>query len=103
MSTILLLLIGVIAPWAVHLSPPRQRAFALVGVIAVLLLFWIFAQNPLGRWELWAGLAAGVLSVLFLAGGGRGGRGRPSVGTRRRAAPPADDLDDLGDAPTGGL
>lgn len=104
MSAILLLLIGAIAPWAVHLAPPRQRAFALVGVIAVFLLYWIFAENPLARWETWAGLAVGILSVLFLAGGGRGGRGRGRPSRPRPArAPEADPLDDLGDEPTGGL
>ena len=46
MSTILLLVISIVAPWTVHLAPPRQRALALVGVIAVFLLYGIFAENP---------------------------------------------------------
>ena len=91
MSTILLLVISIVAPWTVHLAPPRQRALALVGVIAVFLLYGIFAENPLTQWEMWAGLAAGILTVMFLAGGtgaGRGSRPRASV-TDAAAAQPA--------------
>lgn len=95
MSTVLLLIVGLVAPWTVHLAPPRQRLLALVGVVAVLLLYLIFAENPLARWELWAGLAAGVLSVLLLAGRGRRDGPRPP----RRAAP----LEDVGGQPTGEL
>ena len=75
MSTILLLIIAAAAPWVVHLAPPRQRALALVGVVAVLLLFGIFAFNPILTWQLWAGLAVGVATVLLAAGAGRQGRG----------------------------
>lgn len=83
MSTILLLIISILAPWVVHLAAPRQRPLALVGVLTVFLLYGIFAENPLVRWEMWAGLAAGVLTVLFLAGGAAGG-GRPSSPRRPR-------------------
>ena len=55
MSTILLLVISLLAPWMVHLAPPRQRPLALVGVVAVFLLYGIFAENPLMQWEMWAG------------------------------------------------
>ena len=98
MSTILLLIISILAPWVVHLAAPRQRALALVGVLAVFLLYGIFAENPLVRWEMWAGLAAGVLTVLFLVGGigGGGGRGRPARPRRPRQGP----LDE-GNEPTG--
>ena len=100
MSTILLLIIAILAPWVVHLAAPRQRPLALVGVIAVFLLYGIFAENPLLRWELWAGLTAGVLTVLFLVGGGMGGA-KPR-GRRPRRAPQADPLDDGGgNEPTG--
>ena len=75
MSTILLLIIAAAAPWVVHLAPPRQRALALVGVVAVLLLFGIFAFNPLLTWQLWAGLAVGVGTVFLAANAGRQGRG----------------------------
>lgn len=102
MSTVLLLLIGAIAPWTVHLAPPRQRAFALVGVIAVFLLYWIFAENPFAGWETWAGLAVGILSVLFLAGAGRGGR-RTRAPRRPAAASAPEEDEDFGDHPTGGL
>lgn len=100
MSTILLLLIALLAPWVVHLAAPRQRALALVGVIAVFLLYGIFAENPLVRWEFWAGLAAGVVTVLVLAAGGGGAmRGRSR---RPRRPRPGDPLDDGGGGePTG--
>jgi peptidoglycan/LPS O-acetylase OafA/YrhL len=76
---ILLLVIGLAAPWTVHLASPRQRPLALVAVIAVLLLFGIFASNPLASWGLWAGLAVGLASVLLLAGGAlRGGASPPA-------------------------
>ena len=93
MSTILLLVIALLAPWVVHLAAPRQRPLALVGVIVVFLLYGIFAENPLLQWEMWAGLAAGILTVLFLAGGAVSS-GRPrSRGARggRRATPASDD------------
>ena len=99
MSTILLLVIALVAPWTVHLAPPRQRPLALVGVVAVFLLYGIFAENPLLQWELWAGLAAGILTVLFLSGGAGSRGGRASGGSRadrQRAR-----LEDSGDPPTG--
>ena len=43
MSSVVLFLIGFVAPWAVHLVTPRQRPVALIGVVLVLLLFAIFA------------------------------------------------------------
>lgn len=86
MDTILLLLIAVASPWVVHLAPPRQRALALVGVVAVLLLYAIFASNPVTAWQLWVGLAAGLLTVLFVAGGIRAGGAGRSAQARRRAS-----------------
>lgn len=72
---ILLIVIAAAAPWTVHLAPARQRPLALVAVLAVLLLFGIFASNPLTSWGFWAGLVVGLLSVLVVASGGlrRGG------------------------------
>ena len=99
MSTILLLVIALIAPWVVHLAAPKQRPLALVGVIAVFLLYGIFAENPLLQWEMWAGLAAGILTVLFLAGGAAGGHGGGRSPRRRR--PPRQDPFDDGNEPTG--
>jgi hypothetical protein len=99
-STILLLIIAILAPWVVHLAAPRQRALALVGVLAVFLLYGIFAENPLVRWEMWAGLAAGVLTVLFLVGGvggGGGGSGR----RRSRRRPVRSPAFEEGNEPTG--
>ncbi|WP_217924280.1 hypothetical protein [Miltoncostaea oceani] len=99
MSTILLLIISILAPWVVHLAAPRQRALALVGVLAVFLLYGIFAENPLTQWEMWAGLAAGVLTVLFLVGGiGGGGGGRTRAPRTRRPRP---STYDEGNEPTG--
>lgn len=103
MSTILLLVIALAAPWTVHLAPPRQRPLALVSVIAVFLLYGIFASNPLGRWETWAGLAAGVLTVLLLASSGPGGAGRRGGGRRGGRARSRPRLDDAGNEPTGEL
>lgn len=101
MSTILLLVVALLAPWVVHLAAPRQRALALVGVIVVFLLYGIFAENPVVRWEMWAGLAAGILTVLFLAGGAMSG-GRPRSGGRSRRPPRGGSgLDDEMDEPTG--
>lgn len=100
MSTILLLVIAIVAPWTVHLAPPRQRPLALVGVVAVFLLYGIFAENPLTRWEMWAGLAAGVLTVLFLAGGAGAGGGRG--GRPREPRRPRGGFEG-GDEPTGEL
>jgi hypothetical protein len=102
-STILLLVISLLAPWVVHLAAPRQRPLALVGVIVVFLLYGIFAENPLLQWEMWAGLAAGVLTVLFLAGGGLpgGGGGRSRSGGRSRRPRGGSGLDDEMDEPTG--
>ena len=100
MSTILLLVIAILAPWVVHLAAPKQRPLALVGVVAVFLLYGIFAQNPLLQWEMWAGLAAGVLTVLFLAGGGIGG-GRSRSRRPRSRRPRSDSTFDEGNEPTG--
>ncbi|MGD9572360.1 MAG: hypothetical protein AB7V62_10770 [Thermoleophilia bacterium] len=106
MSTILLLIISILAPWVVHLAAPRQRALALVGVIAVFLLYGIFAENPLTQWEMWAGLAAGILTVLFLVGGvggggGGGGRSRSSRGRSRRPRSGGSSPLDEANEPTG--
>lgn len=94
MNTILLLAIAVLAPWTVHLAPPRQRPLALVGVVAVFLLFGIFAANPLTGWEMWAGLAVGIVTVLFWtsqSGGGGAPRRRPPSGRTRTRGPFDDD------------
>lgn len=104
MSTILLLVISIVAPWTVHLAPPRQRPLALVGVIAVFLLYGIFAENPLTQWEMWAGLAAGILTVMFLAGGASAGRGgRPRGGGTRPAPRRTRPRFEEGNEPTGEL
>ena len=67
--------------------------------MAVLLLYGIFVENPLLQWELWAGLAAGILTVLFLAGGAGSRGARSSGGSRADRRGPASQ--DSGDHPTG--
>ena len=97
LSGLLLLLIGLVSPWVVHLAPPRQRPLALVGVVAVLLLFAIFATNPILAWQMWAGLAAGVVSILAvtaMSGGGGLHLGRGG-GSRRPSTRPRRDQEDL--------
>jgi len=89
-SSVVLFLIGFVAPWAVHLVTPRQRPVALIGVVLVLLLFAIFAgRNPVTGWEFWVGLLAGVIALLAIAAGGFGrSRRRPrrrGAGSRRDA------------------
>jgi hypothetical protein len=79
---LILLLIAAVSPWIVHLAPPRQRLLALVGVVAVLLMFGIFVRNPLTAWEFWVGLAAGLVSVVGLAATGGGGGLRRLTGSR---------------------
>jgi hypothetical protein len=99
-NSVLLLAIGALSPWTVHLAPPKQRPLALVGVVAVFLLYGIFAENPLPQWEMWAGLVVGVISVMFLAGaipgGGRGGRPHRSGGSRSRRHGVSSQDDDAG-------
>lgn len=70
MTSLLLLLIAAIAPWTVHLAPPRQRLLALVGMVGVLMLYAIFVGNPLTQWEFWVGLAVGLVSVIGMAKSG---------------------------------
>lgn len=96
MSDIAILIIAVLGPWAVHLAPPRQRPLAMVLIIALLLLVGIFARNPLTTWELWAGLAAGLLTVAAVgAMGGRAQHGprpprdRMKKGRRREPIDPS--------------
>ncbi len=67
MSSILLLIIALAAPWVVQLAPPRKRLIALVAAVAVLLLIGIVSSNPLVMWQLWVGLLIGVLSVVLFA------------------------------------
>lgn len=88
---IFLLLIGIIAPWVIHLAPPRQRPLGLVAVVAAYLLYAIFVANPISAWQMWAGLAIGVVSVLgYVAVTDGGGlRGPPRslrTSSRRRRA-----------------
>ncbi len=87
MSSILLLIIAIAAPWVVQLAPPRQRPVALVAAIAVLLLFGIFSGNPITKWEFWVGLIIGIGSIVVWLNMGRGGRGRSRWEEEERADP----------------
>lgn len=85
MTSVLLFGIALLAPWVVHLAPPRRRLLAIALIVGALLLFLIFASNPFTSWVFWVGLALGILSILGLAafggggsGGGRSSGGRPS-------------------------
>ena len=79
-GTIVILVIAVLAPWVVHLAPPRQRPLALVCAIGVLLIVGIFFQNPLVTWEFWLGLIIGIGSVVLVA---RRGMRMPAVRSSR--------------------
>ncbi|MEQ8833146.1 MAG: hypothetical protein RIB67_01725 [Miltoncostaeaceae bacterium] len=98
MNTGVLLAISVLAPWIVHIAPPRQRALALVGVVTLLLLYGIFAANPLTGWALWGGLAAGLVSLMLL-GGFVGGGGRRPPRRRPPGRAPVDDSGSTGEIP----
>lgn len=99
MIALLLLLIAEILPWIVHLAPARQRPLALVGAVAVVMLFGIFVQNPLFAWEFWVGLIAGVVSVVGLSAAGGSGGGRRGGRSARGPRSPFRGYDD--GAPTG--
>lgn len=86
MRDIAILLIAVLGPWAVHLAPPRQRPLALVLIVALLLLIGIFASNPLTTWHLWAGLAAGFLTVAAVGAMGSRSQGGPRPPRAKRGA-----------------
>jgi peptidoglycan/LPS O-acetylase OafA/YrhL len=91
-TTIVILVIAVLAPWVVHLAPPRQRPLALVCAVGVLLIVGIFIANPLGTWEFWLGLVIGIGSVVVVSRRGtQSGIGRS---TRRRRDADRYDEDD---------
>jgi len=94
-ASIVILVIAVLAPWVVHLAPPRQRPLALVCAIGVLLIVGIFFRNPLATWEFWLGLIIGIGSVVFTARRGVRPRLRRSSRQRRRAAHHDDDDETL--------
>lgn len=87
MGSILLLIIALAAPWVVQIAPPRQRPVALVGAAAVLLLYGIFARNPLPMWQFWVGLVIGILSVVLWINMGTRTRGRSRWQDEEEAEP----------------
>ncbi|MSO44435.1 MAG: hypothetical protein EXQ74_03855 [Thermoleophilia bacterium] len=76
MSSILLLVIAIVAPWVVHLVSPRQRLVAVVAAVAVLLLYGVFTGNPLVMWQLWVGVIIGIGSVVLWLNMASGTRSR---------------------------
>jgi hypothetical protein len=83
-TTIVILLIAILAPWVVHLAPPSQRPLTLVCAIGLLLIIGIFLENPLATWVFWVGLVIGIGSVVIVA---RRGIRLPARGRRRRTEP----------------
>jgi len=65
MTSALVLIVGAAVPWVVHLAAPRQRLIALAAAIIVIVLFTLFSSvNPVLSWQLWVGLAAGLITVV---------------------------------------
>jgi hypothetical protein len=90
-TTLVILVIAVLAPWVVHLAPPRQRPLALVCSVGILLIIGIFVANPLGAWAFWLGLVIGIGSLVFASRRGMHARvGR----SRRRKRDDHDHFDD---------
>jgi hypothetical protein len=90
-TTIVILLIAILAPWVVHLAPPRQRPLTLVCAIGLLLVIGIFLENPLSTWVFWVGLVIGIGSVVIVA---RRGVRLPKPRRRRRDEPSDPAFDD---------
>jgi membrane protein implicated in regulation of membrane protease activity len=68
MTSALVLIIGAAVPWVVHLAAPRQRLLALAAAIVVIVLFTLFSSvNAVLSWQLWVGLAVGLVSVFIAA------------------------------------
>lgn len=103
MSTIILFIIALALPWVVHIAPPRTRGAALVGGLAVLLLWAIVIENPLTTWALWVGLALGIISIVLAGTTGILGRGGGRSARRPRPRRSRTRLDDAGNEPTGEL
>jgi len=68
LTAVLLTFVAVAGPWVVHLAPRSQRLIALVGFIAILLM-WLIFENWFGKWYFWIGLLIGVGSLFLLSGG----------------------------------
>jgi len=67
-TSALILIVGAAVPWVVHLAAPRQRLLALAAAIIVIVLFTLFSSmNPVFSWQLWAGLALGLITVVAAA------------------------------------
>jgi hypothetical protein len=84
-TSALVLIIGAAVPWVVHLAAPRQRLIALAAAIVVIVLFTLFSSiNAVLSWQLWVGVAVGIVTVIG-AGYFSGGGDRHASGSRRRS------------------
>lgn len=90
-TTIVILIIALLAPWVIQLSPPRQRPLALVCAIGLLLIIGIFLVNPLTSWAFWVGLVVGIVSVVIVA---RRGVRLPSGRRKKRTRTAPEPYDD---------
>ena len=96
MDSTLLIILAALLPLVVHLAPSRHRPFALMSAIAILVMYGVIRRNPFIHWELWLGLALGVIA-LALAGVGRQSAAKP----RARRAPRRREVDGERPQPTG--
>lgn len=75
LTAVLLTFVAVAGPWVVHLAPRPQRLIALVGFVAILLM-WLIFENWFTKWYFWIGLLVGIGSLFFLSGSGGDRRDR---------------------------
>ncbi len=90
LTAVLLTFVAVAGPWVIHLAPRSQRLIALVGFVAILLM-WLLFENWFGKWYFWIGLLVGIGSLFFLSGGGDHRDRRP----RRRTSELTEEISDL--------
>ena len=96
MDSTLLIILAALLPLVVHVAPSRHRPFALMSSIAILVMYGVIRRNPFVHWELWLGLALGMIA-LALAGAGRQSVAKP----RPRRASRRIDVDPDRSQPTG--
>ncbi len=68
LTAVLLTFVAVAGPWVVHLAPRAQRLIALVGFVAILLM-WLIFENWFTKWYFWIGLLIGIGSLFLMSGG----------------------------------
>ncbi len=75
LTAVLLTFVAVAGPWVVHLAPRSQRLIALVGFIAILLM-WLIFENWFTKWYFWIGLLVGIGALFLMSGSGDDRRDR---------------------------